>query len=889
MEEGGGAHLELPEGLQQSLAEAFEGPPSSPPSRPICQQNDLKTSENCNEQSPDTSRASQKSSQDGGYSYFVNAEEVDSRVTSQSGRSPKGRPASSPTMPRPEKGAFDAVIPSAAQSSALAAIMSAMNPEIASAVQQTTQLEKQSENVKTMLSVATTKSSIMPKSKPLSSTALANQALSVFGADSASKSLMSTVHLPTPSMMYRRPIAAPGEPPQHLQTVLPLTATRGVVAGAGAGAAAGVLGSVASSGTSHSEQHQHLLPQTTQPELPQGCRKKRMVTEPGKEQQQQQISIALNKTTTTTVGSFTTASKAMTNSVGTLRPPKSPLSPVSPSSAPKSHDGLPAVGMGMFSQIAGAPDGLQIASPTTTSGLASPGRNTRRRFLARPGAESQEQESVDSPSIVTSLPVAKPNAEAEAKPMAPPATAPVVAGIIPPTVPGAVPMSVPGTTGTGRKRGRPPKKKRGIAARKAAEAAAEAAALAIAEDASLTIMDTEGASEAGLTTAIGPQEDVSVIAGALAPQPTTNSKAEQQHQHHHQPEVAAVRIVFSGIEPESQLVEAIPGAVEVDKPTLATHLVLGSKERRKKKKTKPMSSPGSETALVRTPKLLVAINTGVQYVVCLEWLVDSAAAKQALPIEVSTSEGEGVGYLVSDEDKQSQYGFDMRNTLATAKQRQQAGGKSSIFANLAVYCTEEVCGVCAPKEADMAGIIESGGGVWLGAGGDLETQDGAPMPLRWLERLQVLQVSPESVQIVILSTEAALQTHSTSQSAATSPDRAGRGKRSAPDSETEVTLPPSLDAFLKRTSPATHCSQVLVSSLHGRVMSPEFIYRSVLRQTLVNPDSENDDGVSCLNGDGERAEPIVVLDTRAIATTTSVGARPTAVSRFNKRVRTQRP
>ena len=189
----------------------------------------------------------------------------------------------------------------------------------------------------------------------------------------------------------------------------------------------------------------------------------------------------------------------------------------------------------------------------------------------------------------------------------------------------------------------------------------------------------------------------------------------------------------------------------------------------------------------------------------------------------------------------------------------------------------------------MAGIIESGGGVWLGAGGDLETQDGASMPSAWLERLQAQQVSPESVQIVVLSTKAALQTLSASKSAAASPGHVTRSKRGAPDSETKVTLPLSLDAFLKSTSPATHCPQVLASSLHGCVMSPEFIYRSVLRQTLVNPDSENDDDVSCPHGDGEDAEPIIVLDTRAIATNTSGGARPTTASLSHKRVRTQVP
>ena len=118
MEEGGGAHLELPEGLQQSLAEAFEGPPSSHPSLPIRQENESQTSGSSSRKRPDTSSASQKGSRADGYSHFVNAEQVDSSVTSQSWKSPKGMPASSHTMSRPEKGAFDAVIPSAAQSSA---------------------------------------------------------------------------------------------------------------------------------------------------------------------------------------------------------------------------------------------------------------------------------------------------------------------------------------------------------------------------------------------------------------------------------------------------------------------------------------------------------------------------------------------------------------------------------------------------------------------------------------------------------------------------------------------------------------------------------------------------------------------------------------------------
>ena len=111
---------------------------------------------------------------------------------------------------------------------------------------------------------------------------------------------------------------------------------------------------------------------------------------------------------------------------------------------------------------------------------------------------------------------------------------------------------------------------------------------------------------------------------------------------------------------------------------------------------------------------MIALNAGIQYVVCLQWLIDSAAAKMAQPIDISSEDGEGVGYLVCDEDKQRRYGFDMRDTLARAKQSQQAECTHKVFANLAIYCTPGVCGLTAPTERDMANIIESGGGVWLG-------------------------------------------------------------------------------------------------------------------------------------------------------------------------------
>ena len=568
----------------------------------------------------------------------------------------------------------------------------------------------------------------------------------------------------------------------------------------------------------------------------------------------------------------TVSTRRTTSSLDTsVRPPKSPSSPLySQTSTVKGQEGLPAVGLGMFSQIAGgggrSGQGQQVQGQVQTPLVAplvsapdldSPhGRNTRRRFLARPGAESQEREDADPASAIqdTVLPSAP---APKAPPKAPPAV-PAIAKV----AAGSTDASI--TTGTGRKRGRPPKKKRGIAARKAAEAAAAAAA----------------AAAASATATLEAQVAIDAQTHATEAVP---SFFESKKQH------PDVRIIFSGIEPESELVKAIPGAVEVVDPSTATHLILGSKKGERKMMT-ATSSPGAKSVLLRTPKLMLAINAGIKYVVCFEWLLDSASAKSALPIDVSTSEGEGVGYLVRDEDRQTLYGFDMRGTLATAEQRREAGG-SNVFANLAIYCTAGVCGVSAPSEAEMAKIIESGSGVWLGAGANLESRDGNLLPSVWSERLRELQVSPAEVQIVVLSSTAALQSLS-SRAVAPRSERSSHSRcnMEGGDERCVEALGPSLAAFLRSPSPALRCPQPIAASLHGRVLSPEFIFQSVLRQTLIIPDSTKDiAGQSTpLAVDGEEdTEPIVLLDTTAITATAAKSDRAlssTAV-RSNKRTR----
>ena len=149
-------------------------------------------------------------------------------------------------------------------------------------------------------------------------------------------------------------------------------------------------------------------------------------------------------------------------------------------------------------------------------------------------------------------------------------------------------------------------------------------------------------------------------------------------------------------------------------------------------------------------------------------------------------------------------------------------------------------------------------------------------------------MSVEEFQIVILSRAAVLKSL-TGKTVAPEPDRANRKKRfteSEGQKDAELVAPPQLDAFLRSPTPAKLCPRSAALSLHGCVLSPEYIFQSILRQTLINPD-DTKSMIGCesrLLFDGNEDEPLILVDTRTNATTSRGGAHLQKSSYSKRRV-----
>ena len=146
-----------------------------------------------------------------------------------------------------------------------------------------------------------------------------------------------------------------------------------------------------------------------------------------------------------------------------------------------------------------------------------------------------------------------------------------------------------------------------------------------------------------------------------------------------------VVIIFTGIERDEEMVRSI-GADVTDNPEEATHMVTGAE-------------------LKRTPKLMVAINAGVKYIVTLQWMVESAAKGMPLPLSLSKN----CSFLLRDVAKEKQWGFEMWRTLSKSR----GSGQQGVFAGMNILVTPGVLGVKAPKEDEMRAIVTSGGGTLL--------------------------------------------------------------------------------------------------------------------------------------------------------------------------------
>ena len=139
--------------------------------------------------------------------------------------------------------------------------------------------------------------------------------------------------------------------------------------------------------------------------------------------------------------------------------------------------------------------------------------------------------------------------------------------------------------------------------------------------------------------------------------------------------------------------------------------------------------------LKRTPKLMVALNCGVKYVVTEQWIkdcvkakalvevvkpADAAPAKKAKKSSATVVEDDRADpelvkqlqaspYIVQDADKEKLWGFSMATTLAIPRNTHAV----KLFEKMCFFCTKGVCGETAPPADELSTIIQSGGGVWL--------------------------------------------------------------------------------------------------------------------------------------------------------------------------------
>ena len=170
-----------------------------------------------------------------------------------------------------------------------------------------------------------------------------------------------------------------------------------------------------------------------------------------------------------------------------------------------------------------------------------------------------------------------------------------------------------------------------------------------------------------------------------------------------------VRLMFTKVEESdySKQLKKIKNIEITNDPTIATHCIT-TKE------------------LKRTPKLMVGLNSVLQYVIHDQWITDSAKAGKPIPIlaEINASKENyqnqlvKSSYVVKDADKEQLWNFRMVQTLTNIRfsldpETALRLPDTKVFLNYAFYVTDGICGVTAPSEEDLVQIITSGGGSWM--------------------------------------------------------------------------------------------------------------------------------------------------------------------------------
>lgn len=487
---------------------------------------------------------------------------------------------------------------------------------------------------------------------------------------------------------------------------------------------------------------------------------------------------------------------------------------------------LPQVGPGMFSVLA-RKDGTEAGTPVSAGDLVAAETDDvlgkaagRRRFLVRPGAESQEALRIAGEQALAMASDAGLSGSF-VRPASPKKKTHVggASGF-----PDSPVRADPGEDAEGvpkRKRGRPPKKRRGGLVNTGPRQQGRFTNKDRHSSISETAADSLAASILSSSTTSPIDDTMTMEEAALAKQAELDEEAAAP---------VPATIAFSGIEPEPALMRGLPSASVVDNPEHATHLVMGgeyvnerSSSGRATRKSKAPSNtvPGKQVRLKRTPKLLVALNNGVQNVVCLQWLIDSAEAGHVLPLnasdaqastsrkssrraaqkapsQVSVAGANALLYIMQDAEKEKLYGFSMLYTLA----QQQPGRNSRVFANLAFYVTPDVLGVSAPSREEFDRIITSAGGLFLGDR-VLSAKD-TVIPAAWVAAMQEHQ----SLAIVVLSTDDGMSRE------------------------------PHLPSWL--ASAVDSSGSAALRGLSGKVLSSEFVYVSILRQQLALQESKRE-------------------------------------------------
>lgn len=140
----------------------------------------------------------------------------------------------------------------------------------------------------------------------------------------------------------------------------------------------------------------------------------------------------------------------------------------------------------------------------------------------------------------------------------------------------------------------------------------------------------------------------------------------------------------------------------------ATHVIAGDEE----------------TSLRRTPKLMIGI-CRTSKIVHMNWLIESAKAREALPCNDFL--------LLNDKEAEEKYDFKMRASLQRGDKLRRKN--EFLLSGYGVYVCSGVAGNKAPPEEELKLIVDAAGGKWLSSI--------APRGIREMETSKILIVTTE--------------------------------------------------------------------------------------------------------------------------------------------------